>query len=102
MPSILRSIAVSTELFRQHREALTSAQLHWCSWQDMANEGESSGVELRAVSGEGRDTQSAPTARPLVLPEVYDGTGTWDEWAFHFENVSAVNHWDDVNKLKWL
>ena len=68
----------------------------------MADKGESSGVESRAVSGEGGDTRSAATVRPLVLPEVYDVTGSWDEWAFHFENVSAVNHWDDTDKLKWL
>lgn len=68
----------------------------------MADEGESSGVESRVINGEGGDTQSAATTRLLVLPEVYDGTSSWDEWAFHFENVSAVNHWDDADKLKWL
>ena len=41
-------------------------------------------------------------ARPLVLPEPFDGTVNWDEWSFHFENVAAVNGWDDAQKLQWL
>jgi len=40
--------------------------------------------------------------RPLVLPETFDGTGSWTDWCFHFENVSAVNGWDDTQKLRWL
>lgn len=40
--------------------------------------------------------------KPLVLPETFDGTQGWDEWYFHFENVAAVNWWDDTQKLKWL
>ena len=42
------------------------------------------------------------SARPLVLPEPFDGTANWDEWSFHFENVAAVNGWDDAQKLQWL
>ena len=33
---------------------------------------------------------------------MFDGTSSWDELAFHFENVAAVNQWDDAEKLKWL
>ena len=42
--------------------------------------------------------------RPLVLPEPYDGvTGSWPEWAAHFENVAIVNKWEsEDDKLKWL
>ena len=28
----------------------------------------------------------AAGARPLVLPETFDGTGSWSDWCFHFEN----------------
>ena len=41
-------------------------------------------------------------ARPLVLPETFDGTGSWSDWCFHFENVAAVNGWDSAQKLQWL
>ena len=41
-------------------------------------------------------------ARPVVLPEIFDGTKSWDEWVFHFESVAAVNGWDETDKLKWL
>eukprot|EP00731_Ephydatia_muelleri_P039125 Em1130g2a len=41
--------------------------------------------------------------RPLVLPEPFDGTGTWLEWVAHFENVAIVNNWVNADdKLKWL
>ena len=45
---------------------------------------------------------SAATTRPVVLPEIFDGTKNWDEWMFHFESVAAVNEWNDTDKLKWL
>ena len=51
---------------------------------------------------DGGDGRSTSVTRPLVLPETYDGTGSWDEWYFHFENVAAVNGWSDTQKLKWL
>ena len=41
-------------------------------------------------------------SRPLVLPEVYSGETSWEEWAFHFENVAAVNEWSAAQKLQWL
>lgn len=39
---------------------------------------------------------------PLVLPEVFDGQKSFEEWVSHFENVSAVNGWNDEDKLLWL
>ena len=41
-------------------------------------------------------------ARPLVLPEVFDETGSWSDWCFHFDNVAVVNGWDTEEKLCWL
>lgn len=46
--------------------------------------------------------QPTARARPLVLPEVFDGQMSFDEWVSHFENVAAVNGWNDDNKLLWL
>ena len=40
--------------------------------------------------------------RPLVLPDTYSGDGSWDDWIAHFEDVAAVNHWDEDARLVWL
>ena len=53
-----------------------------------------------AVGERGRPGSAA--ARPLVLHEPFDGTGSWSDWWFHFKNVSTVNGWDDTQKLQWL
>ena len=48
-------------------------------------------------------TDPAPPApRPLVLPEKFSGDGEWTQWICHFENVAAVNSWNDDSKLLWL
>ena len=41
-------------------------------------------------------------ARPLVLPDTFDGSADWDEWISHFENVAAVNAWEADAQLQWL
>ncbi len=41
-------------------------------------------------------------ARPLVLPEVFNGESSWDQWIFHFENVAVVNGWDERGSLHWM
>ena len=58
------------------------------------------GVEL-PTSGACRPGPTG-AARQLVLPETFDGTGSWSEWCYHFENVAAVNGWDGAQKLQWL
>ena len=40
--------------------------------------------------------------RPVVLPEVFNGEGSWHQWIFHFENVAAVNEWNDDSCLCWM
>ena len=42
------------------------------------------------------------THRPVVLPDSYSGEAEFSEWHDHFENVAAVNRWDDDAKLLWL
>ena len=41
-------------------------------------------------------------SRPLVLPELFSGKGSWESWLYHFESVANVNDLDDEKKLKWL
>lgn len=33
--------------------------------------------------------------KPVLLPETFDGSKNLDKWYFHFENVAAVNGFDD-------
>ena len=40
--------------------------------------------------------------RPLVLSEPFSGDGSWSQWESHFEDVAAVNGWDNDAKLLWL
>ena len=48
-----------------------------------------------------RDEAPRP-ARPLVLPESFNRKTDYCDWIDHFENVAAVNAWDDNAKLQWL
>ena len=58
----------------------------------MAEPGE---VDGAAEAGAGTGGAHIPTtARPVVLPEIFDGSKSW--------GVAAVNGWDDADKLKWL
>ena len=41
-------------------------------------------------------------SKPLVLPEMFNGEGSWDNWITHFENVAAVNKWDVAAQILWL
>ena len=48
-------------------------------------------ARARDMPTSGGERGPAGATRPLVLPEPYDGSGSWSEWSFHFENVAAVN-----------
>lgn len=41
-------------------------------------------------------------SKPAVLPEVYNGDKSWDEWVDHFDSVATLCEWDEASKLKWL
>lgn len=60
------------------------------------------GGEAGAPTSGGGLERTASMARPLVLPETFDGACNWNDWYFHFENVASVNGWDSEQKLKWL
>ena len=67
------------------------------------------GSDGGATVGGGSEAAELPTsggapgvARPVVLPETFDGMGSWSDWCSHFENVPVVNGWDDTQKLQWL
>ena len=46
--------------------------------------------------------ESAAVTRPVVLPEMFSGEGSWTDWIDHFNNVAALNRWDDDAKQLWL
>ncbi len=41
-------------------------------------------------------------AKPPVIPELFSGDKSWDDWIYHFQSVAEVCGWDNANKLKWL
>ena len=42
-------------------------------------------------------------SKPVVLPETFQGTTSWEDWIEHFERVAVVNEWtSNASKLKWL
>ena len=49
-----------------------------------------------------RDEAPAGPARPLVLPDPFTGETDYCDWIDHFENVAAVNGWDEAAKMQWL
>ena len=43
-----------------------------------------------------------PNHRPLVLPDRFSGKEEWSQWISHFDNVTAVNKWNEAQKRLWL
>ena len=43
-----------------------------------------------------------PNHRPLVLPDRFSGKEEWSQWISHFDNVAAVNTWNEAQNLLWL
>ena len=54
------------------------------------------------MSESDQPAQGPSRQRPLVLPEIFDGDGSFTEWICHFESVSDVNGWSDEDKLLWI
>lgn len=46
--------------------------------------------------------RASAKSRPLITPEPFNGTGSFNNWVDNFEGVAAVNEWDDALKLLWL
>ena len=47
--------------------------------------------------------RGAMASKPVILPEPFQGTASWDDWIEHFERVAIVNEWTtNAAKLKWL
>ena len=54
-----------------------------------AKRGEAAEPMGRTSSSSGRSSSGMEhdrdlLARPLVIPEIFDGTGSWSDWSFHF------------------
>ncbi|KFD50540.1 hypothetical protein M514_08608 [Trichuris suis] len=43
-----------------------------------------------------------PPSRPVVMPQTYDGEGSWQNWRTAFEQCSVLNRWTEQDKLQWL
>ena len=41
-------------------------------------------------------------SRPVVLPDAFNGEGSFIDWIDHFERVASLNKWSDDDKLLWL
>ena len=41
-------------------------------------------------------------SRPAVIPEAFSGDGEWTQWIYHFENMAAVNEWNETRKSLWM
>ena len=54
-----------------------------------------------SAGGERTETPRAKP-RPLITPESFNGTGSFNDWVDHFEGVAAMNKWDDAAKLLWM
>ena len=39
---------------------------------------------------------------PQLLPEKFDGTGSFDDWVSNFECISEINGWNEEEKALWL
>ena len=68
----------------------------------MTEPGVEDAAEDGAATAGARGVHVPSSARPVVLPEIFDGSKNWDEWVLHFESVATVNGWDDADKLRWL
>ena len=46
--------------------------------------------------------QTVSASKPAVIPEIYNGDKSWDDWIYHFDNIATMCKWDDATKLKLL
>ena len=46
--------------------------------------------------------QSVPRPKNLMKPASYDGTGLWNDYLSHFQSVSLINQWSDIEKGLYL
>jgi len=41
-------------------------------------------------------------AKPVIVPEIYQGSEGWDDWIAKFENLANVNGWEAANEFNWI
>ena len=76
--------------------------LHWRSWQDLQLSRVMTDGEGSSGGGGARTDAPRPKPRPLITPEPFNGTGSFNDWVDHCEGVAAVNEWDKAAKLLWM
>ena len=40
--------------------------------------------------------------KPIIMPDKYDGTGSWEDYQAHFETCAKINDWSNDTKAKFL
>ena len=55
-----------------------------------------------AVGGAAAAAPLQAFVRPAVMPEAFDGTGDWAEYAQYFEQCAQINGWGDPQKAQFL
>ena len=82
------------------------AMLHWRSRQDFDHVCRSKfylkNTKKQSMAEEDTPKVPVPNHRLLVLPDRFSGKEEWSRWISHFDNVAAVNTWNDAQKLLWL
>ena len=93
-------VTISVELRKSKPQHYT-----WHSQQDSAHRPltvETVG-EISASGGPSRtDRKASHASCPVIIPNMYLGDGSWEEWINHFESLALVNGWDNLTNCSGL
>lgn len=59
-------------------------------------------IDLQAKVAEMQQGSGANLRRPKVMPDSYDGKGSWSQYMAHFETVADLNGWSERDKSLYL
>jgi hypothetical protein len=43
-----------------------------------------------------------PQRKPIIIPQVFDGTTPWNDWFMHFKQCILINQWDEMQSREFL